>query len=219
MEGHLPVVKYLVEDAKANANCETVGFDTPYALALSKGMKQVSDYLKNVAGVLPFVKSHVVKQVQDTRLRREAIAYEHGEGKEGPGGWARVGGGGGAAKDGGKGGGAGSGSGADVAAVGMGSREIGESYKQFSEYHQLAWSGQVSQDMADHDAFDVFRRTTLMMAAYRAQTLWVKAKLDLDPLLREPITKQDTEDWNALHWVCASVPPPPGGAKQAEARR
>ena len=42
-EGHLAVVKYLIEDAKANAQCETVHFDTPYALALSRGRKEVSD--------------------------------------------------------------------------------------------------------------------------------------------------------------------------------
>ena len=66
-EGHLPVVKYLIEDAKANAQCETTEFDTPYALALSRGRKDVSDYLKDIAGVLPFVKSVVVKEVEKRR--------------------------------------------------------------------------------------------------------------------------------------------------------
>ena len=42
-------------------------------------------------------------------------------------------------------------------------------YKQFSEYHRLAWNGQISQDLSDHDEFDIFKRTTLMMAAYRGQ--------------------------------------------------
>lgn len=147
-EGHLPVVKYLIEDAKANAQCETIHFDTPYALALSRGRKEVSDYLKDIAGVLPFVKAKVMREVEERRISG-----------------------------------------------------IKGDYKQFSEYHRLAWNGQVSQDLSDHDEFDVFKRTTLMMAAYRGQVEWVKAKLLQDP---SSVLKKDTEDWNALHWCCAS---------------
>ncbi|QDZ25772.1 hypothetical protein HOP50_18g83130 [Chloropicon primus] len=148
-EGHLPVVKYLIEDAKANAQCETVHFDTPYALALSRGRKEVSDYLKDIAGVLPFVKSKVMKEVEERRTSG-----------------------------------------------------ITGDYRQFSEYHRLAWNGQISQDLKDHDEFDIFKRTTLMMAAYQGKVGWVKVKLDEDPA---SVVKKDTEDWNALHWCCAGT--------------
>ncbi len=75
-EGHLPVVKYLIEDAKANAQCETVQFDTPYALALSRGRKEVSDYLKDIAGVLPFVKANVMKEVEERRTTGDTGDYK-----------------------------------------------------------------------------------------------------------------------------------------------
>ena len=65
----------------------------------------------------------------------------------------------------------------------------------------MAWNGQISQDLSDHDEFDIFKRTTLMMAAYRGHTNWVRAKLQEDPA---SAVKKDTEDWNALHWCCAS---------------
>ena len=153
-EGHLEVVKYLIEEAKASAQCETIHFDTPYALALSRGWKEVSDYLKDIAGVLPFVKSKVMKEVEQRRTTG-----------------------------------------------------VRGDYKQFSEYHRLAWNGQISQDLSDHDEFDIFKRTTLMMAAYRGHVDWVRAKLAYSSPEENPATsvvKKDVEDWNALHWCCAS---------------
>ena len=38
-----------------------------HTLALSRGRKDVSDYLKDIAGVLPFVKSVVVTAVEKRR--------------------------------------------------------------------------------------------------------------------------------------------------------
>ena len=66
--GRLDMVKYLCEEAMANVNCETVNYDSPYALALGSGKQDVANYLKNVIGVIPFIKAKVIKELDRRRM-------------------------------------------------------------------------------------------------------------------------------------------------------
>eukprot|EP00217_Crustomastix_stigmatica_P003260 CAMPEP_0183823224 /NCGR_PEP_ID=MMETSP0803_2-20130417/66033_1 /TAXON_ID=195967 /ORGANISM="Crustomastix stigmata, Strain CCMP3273" /LENGTH=2136 /DNA_ID=CAMNT_0026068117 /DNA_START=39 /DNA_END=6446 /DNA_ORIENTATION=+ len=65
--GHLQVVKFLSK-ALANVSCETHDYETPYQLALLNGHHHVANYLKDVVGVVPFVKQHVFDSVRERRL-------------------------------------------------------------------------------------------------------------------------------------------------------
>lgn len=65
--GKLDMVKYLVEEARVNVNPETNDYDTPYALALASGNQEVGNYLKDVVGVIPFIKSRIVSTLDAKR--------------------------------------------------------------------------------------------------------------------------------------------------------
>eukprot|EP00218_Dolichomastix_sp_CCMP3274_P010413 CAMPEP_0170140244 /NCGR_PEP_ID=MMETSP0033_2-20121228/6229_1 /TAXON_ID=195969 /ORGANISM="Dolichomastix tenuilepis, Strain CCMP3274" /LENGTH=2010 /DNA_ID=CAMNT_0010376445 /DNA_START=16 /DNA_END=6048 /DNA_ORIENTATION=- len=147
--GHLEVVR-LLSNERADVNCETDAYETPYQLALLHGQNHVASYLKDVVGVVPFVKAHIFESVQTKR-------------RSGP---------------------------------------EGADFRTFSDFHRLAWHGNVTDDLSMHQKEDPYGRTTLMMAAFRGHPEWVRQCLEKDPTTA---AIRDKDGWSALHWCCSGV--------------
>eukprot|EP00854_Cymbomonas_tetramitiformis_P001852 gene1852-2524_t len=79
---------------------------------------------------------------------------------------------------------------------------------RWSDYHEMAWTGRITEDLSDYQDKDFFGRTTFHIACFRGHVKWVNTRLrscrTADAAF-STVAKADGQGWTALHWACAAT--------------